>query len=444
LIYCFRGITNKDLNPGVALNAANIVANMLKKEGHDYIIVGGDHRHSTPSLKLAAISGFIAGGLDVRDCGVIPTPVLALKVKALGRPGLMITASHNPPEWNGLQFMEEDSHVFGPEQEEAVKSKFGDGLERTRFCEWDEFGTVSNLANPVGSYVEQVASGIRMGERKIKAVLDYGNGTACRVLPEICERIGVEIVELNDKLDGSFPARPSEPRCEHLGPLREAVVSEKADVGIAYDGDADRFVVINESGEPVGGDRVLYYLAVARYQPGSGPLILDVTTSRGVENMLKKKGFEIVHSRIGQTFLGDAVKENNAVFAGEPNGHYMFPELSLHADAIAATAYFCEFLSNRKETVSSLEKEFPETCILREAMAPGLDLLSYTARIEAFMKKRFEKVNKLHPHLFVAYTDDEKLVVRQSPFDSSIRVVAECRKREDAENLLAMLKGILK
>jgi len=130
-------------------------------------------------------------GLNVYDYGVVPTPVLAFLIKKSGTPGVMVTASHNPPEWNGLQFMEEDSHIFGPEEENMTKGKIDNESKALRFCEWNQFGQVLLQDNGIDTYVKEIVKSKQMGNRKLKVVLDYGNGTAWTVLPKICRALWI-------------------------------------------------------------------------------------------------------------------------------------------------------------------------------------------------------------------------------------------------------------
>ena len=234
LLYTFRGIANNDLTPEVATKIALIEGRRLKEqENVAEILLAGDHRVSTLMLKAALTAGFLSVGLNVIDCGMLPTPVLSFIVKKLSLPGVMVTASHNPPEWNGFQFLQKDSHIYGPDKEERIKSML---KEKLQLPDWQEIGGISKRGGCIDEYITQLLKMVKPAlersegmEKPIRVVVDFGGGMATVVVPKLLEGLGVEFVEINSELDPFFKERPSEPSPEVIGELREQVIKEKAD-----------------------------------------------------------------------------------------------------------------------------------------------------------------------------------------------------------------------
>jgi len=187
LLYTFRGIANNDLTPEVATKIALIEGKRLREqENAAEILLAGDHRVSTPMLKSALTAGFLSVGLNIIDCGMLPTPILSFMVKKLSLPGVMVTASHNPPEWNGFQFLEEDSQIYGPDKEERIKSMLN---EKLQLPDWQEIGGISKREGCIDEYIAQLLTMVKPAlersermEKSIKVVVDFGGGMAAVVV----------------------------------------------------------------------------------------------------------------------------------------------------------------------------------------------------------------------------------------------------------------------
>ena len=448
LLYTFRGISNKDLTPEVATKIALVEGSRLReKENATEILVAGDHRISTEMLKSSLTSGFLSAGLNVVDFGMLPTPVFSFAVKKSATPGVMVTASHNPPEWNGFQFLEPDSHIYGPGKEERIKSMLDTKLQLPN---WQEIGGISKREGCIDEYIAQLLKMVKCAkpsresgmEKPIKVVVDFGGGMATVVVPKLLESLGIEFVEINSELDPFFKKRPSEPSSEVVGELLKQVIKEKANIGFAYDGDADRVMVVDEKGDIVEGDKSIFLICKEMLKP-PGPVVLTADISMAVEKALKDRGFEIIRNRWGQTFIGDTVRKNNAALGAETNDHYMFPELSLHADGIAATAFFCAILSQNETKLSQMFDELPETHIYREKVNFTEDLTHRSADIETFFYQHFGGFEKIHERLYLVSVDESKLLIRQSPFDKYVRIFAESFHPGKNSKMINQLKKTL-
>jgi len=284
---------------------------------------------------------------------------------------------------------------------------------KLQFPDWQEIGGISSREGCIDEYIARLLKMVKMEKptclrathRQIKVVIDSGGGMAAVVVPKLLKSLGIEFVEINSELDPFFQKRPSEPSFEVVGELREQVIKEKADIGFAYDGDADRVMVVDEKGDIVEGDKIIFLLCKEMLKP-PGPVVLTADISMVVEGALKDRGFEIIRNRWGQTFIGDTVRRNDATFGAETNDHYMFPELSLHADAIAATAFFCSILSLNETKVSQMFDELPETNVYREKVNFTEDLTHHSAELETFFYQHFGGFEKLHERLYLVSVNE--------------------------------------
>lgn len=437
LLYCFRGIAGQDLTPEMMAKLGGIAAAHYRSMQHTEIYVAGDYRISTSALKTALMGGLAGGGMTVYDCGVLPSGCIAAWGKHLARPACMVTASHNPPPWNGVQFMEPDSHIWWPELENAAKQ----ALEQPfTWPSWEQYGQISERDGVLEQYIDWVAA-IACPERSLKVVVDAGGGAGYPAVRLLLERLGMEVVPLNCEPDGWFRARPSEPRPEYLGALRQAVIEHGADLGVALDGDADRVVSFDDRGRYVLPDYTIELLCRHARQPG--PAVINVGVSLRTIAALEELGFEIIPCRWGQTFIAQLIKQHHAVFSAEPDGHFGFPELSLRGDGVTGAALLCSALSKESRPYSEVIDAMPPINIINERIEWDDDFARYADQVQAMMEARYERVLRLHERLVVATDADHKLVARQSPFDSTLRLSAESYSGRSAEEMIADVLAIV-
>ena len=260
-------------------------------------------------------------------------------------------------------------------------------------------------------------------------------------VPQLLKNLNIDAIEINLTLDPLFSKRPSEPSPEVIHELREQVVRENADVGFAYDGDADRVMVVDERGYVLESDKLIFLLCTEMLKKGS--IVITTDVSMAVEKNLDDRGFKIIRDRWGQTFIGDSVRQNNAVLGAETNDHYIFPQLSLHADAIAATAFFCSIISRSSKKLSQMFSELDKTHILREKINFTEDLIRCQSDIESFLEQHYDGFEKIHERLYLASQDSSKLLIRQSPFDRFVRIFAESFHPQKVHGMIEQVKRML-
>ena len=355
--YDIRGIVDKDLTPGVVRTLGQAMGTYFRGQGKRRTAVGRDCRVSSPSYSQALIAGLRAAGCDVLDLGTIPTPLLYFAIYYKDyEAGVMITGSHNPPEYNGFKMMSGHDTLYGETIQEIYRLIRDDKLLA------DREGTVSDYAL-IPEYSDYVVAGIKPA-RKLKVVIDAGNGTGGVVAVPIFQRLGAEVLELFCDMDGRFPNHHPDPTLpEAMETLIRTVRSEKADIGIAYDGDADRIGVVDDEGHLIWGDQLLIFFArdILKANPGRA-IISEVKATKVLYDEIARLGGKPIMYRTGHSLIKKKIKEENALLAGEMSGHIFFADRWFgFDDAIYSSARLYELLAGTDVKLSAMLAGLPKT-----------------------------------------------------------------------------------
>jgi phosphoglucosamine mutase len=386
------------------------------------VVVGCDTRSTSEAVKCALVSGLLASGSKVWEAGITPTPTLAY-VSRRFHAGAEITASHNPPEYNGVKLVNSDGSAFDSQQRETLEQTISAGA--FRLASWDDVGSCLRHEGAVDEHVERIMADVPDG-LGVRVAVDCGGGAASEVTPDLLERLGCHVTRLNCEPSSRFP-RGAEPVPENLKDLVDAVRAERADLGIAHDGDADRIVVVDDRGRFVSGDKLMILFA---RQLGAAKLVTTVDASMIVDEL----GVETVRTRVGDAYVSDVLRcssrENQKLeFGGEPSGCFIFPTVSLCPDGIYAAAKVVQLASERR--LSGLVDEIPSYPILR-GTTPGDR--SAMARIQSRLSQRaggkLDTVDGLRLAL-----DDGWLLVRPSGTEPRIRITAEASSEKRSREL---------
>jgi phosphomannomutase/phosphoglucomutase len=313
------------------------------------VVIGSDARTSSEMLKSACAAGMMATGCDVQDCGIVPTPTVQYAVKTDDNiaGGVVITASHNPPEFNGIKCVDMD----GTEMARANEEKVEDIFHRRAFstASWDCVGHSSPRAGAIEDYSEAILALIDRDLIKasgLRVALDCSNGAGANVTPGILERLGVKYVTMNADLNGAFPGHNSEPTPDNAKDLVELVRQGDYDLGIIHDGDADRTIFVDDKGSYMYGDRSLAIAAhYACVDNGGGLVVTTVGSSRCVEDAVTAAGGTVMYTRVGSPVVARAMMEHGAVFGGEENGGLIFPQMQYCRDGAMAAARIIEIIA---------------------------------------------------------------------------------------------------
>lgn len=351
-----RGIANEDLTPQLAFKLGVSLATYLGNRGK--VVVGYDNRTSSEMLENACISGLLSGGCKVVRAGMVPTPVLSFAVKHFDcDAGVIITASHNPPQWNGIKFWKEDGGSF-PHTEELEIERIIE-QEAWKLADWQRVGSTTR-ADAIGPYMDALLDRVTPLERELKVVVDCANATGSLVTPSLLRKLGCKILSLNCQIDGTFPGRMPEPTPENLQALSAAVKAHAADVGLAQDGDADRAVVVNERGEVLVGDRTFAIVASQYLKEKKSPrIVTTVATSRVMDDVAKRLGGTVVRTRVGEPEIVAEIRSRGGELGGEENGGTIFPDWSLARDGIMTIVQFVSALSESGLSVTELNSTLP-------------------------------------------------------------------------------------
>jgi len=356
-----RGIVNVDLTPILATKIGMAVVTFSKAKR---VLVARDTRVSGSMLENALVSGLLAGGADVSCLGIVPTPVLAYLTKKLkADSGVMITASHNPPQYNGIKIFSRDSVAYSDKSQDEVEKLIEDGS--FSLVDWRSVGEAISI-DESHRYVEIIRKNVDL-HKKWHTIVDPGCGATYSLAPMIFERLGCKVTAVNSQPNGFFPARSPEPNAESSKPLAKIVRGLDADVGIAYDGDGDRAAFIDEEGKFVDFDRVLAaYAAYVAKKKGEGVVVTNVEASMCVEKMVEAHGGRVVRTKVGDVYVAEAIKKYNAIFGGEPCGAWIHPQFHCCPDGIISSVMLLKALEYEDKSLRDFIAETPHYPILRE------------------------------------------------------------------------------
>ena len=389
--YDIRGRADKDFDSTFAYTLGRAYAHLAKeKTGKSAlrVSVGRDVRLSGEKYQEALIAGLESAGCEVLNLGLVTTPITYFSIHELNLDGgIMVTGSHNPPEYNGFKICIQKNTLFGDEIQRLKKICESLPSEKAKQSKGK-----SQEIFPL--YLNFLKTNIRIG-KKLKIVIDAGNGAASDFAPSIYRALGCEVIELFCTPDGRFPNHQADPTVEkNLQDIIRAVKEHKADAGIAFDGDADRVGVVNEKGEILWGDElmILFSRAVLKEHPGA-TIISEVKSSHRLYNDIKSHGGNGIMWKTGHSLIKSKMKETKAALAGEMSGHIFFADRFFgFDDAIYAGARFLEILANANKPSSSLLADIPKTVNTPEIRIECDDELKWQVieKIKSALRGKYE------------------------------------------------------
>ena len=392
--YDLRGIVGKELTEDIAERIGRGYCTYVKDRGVKTISVGRDGRLSSPGLHKALIRGLLDGGLNVIDVGICPSPLVYFSLFTLPVDGgIMITGSHNAAEYNGFKVCVGQEAIHGEEIQ-----AFRRVIETGQFV--SGAGRLSNhpIIPDYLSYIKKSFAELRAD--RLHVVIDCGNGAAALVAKQALELLGCRVTGLHCDLDGRFPNHHPDPTVlENLEDLMHAVKEHKADVGIGYDGDADRIGAIDEQGDVLWGDRlmVIYSRDILAAKPGS-TIISEVKASQSLYDDIVKRGGRPVMWKTGHSLIKSKMKSERAVLAGEMSGHMFFADRYFgYDDAIYASCRLVEILAKVKRPLSSLVADLPKTAVTPEIRIDMPDAIKFD--LVKQVQQRFADYSRTHQAL---------------------------------------------
>ena len=376
--YDIRGVAGETLTLGAVYGIARAFATLARDAGQHRVAVGGDARRSTEALRQELVRGLCAGGIDIVDIGTVPTPLLYYATHVLGtQTGVMITGSHNPPEYNGLKMVLDGNALAGESIQQLRKL-----LQSGEFATGE--GRVTRI-DLVDRYIAQVVADTPIG-RPLKVVVDCGNGVAGPLAPRLLESLGCSVESLYAEVDGDFPNHHPDPaEAANLADLIDVVVRSGADLGVAFDGDADRLGVVTDQGEIIWPDRLMMLFArdIVPARPGA-QVVFDVKCSRHLEAVLRDLGGRPLMCKTGHSHIKAKIRETGALLGGEFSGHICFADRWYgFDDAIYAAARLVQILAAEPHAASAVFAGFPNALATPEI------------KIATTERRKFEVVDEL-------------------------------------------------
>jgi phosphomannomutase / phosphoglucomutase len=401
------------------------------------VVVGWDARTSSAAFSRLVSGTLALAGHRVIEVGLLPTPAIQFLVPRLkAQLAVVVTASHNPPEFNGLKCIAADGLEVPRPFEEAIERGVEQGSATTR--SYTGIGEVVQYPTGADEYISAIASHVdaaAIAQRHLTVVLDCGNGASCGTSPALLRRLGCRVITMNAQPDGTFPGHLSEPTPTNLADLTHAVPALGADLGIAHDGDADRAVYVDATGRYVPGEEVLTLLARSAVEAhGGGIVVTPVTASQSTEEAIRPLGGEVVYTRTGSPTVTHAMQERHAIFGGEENGGLIFPAHQLARDGAMSAASVLDLLARRRASLAEVLSDLPRYTLLKEKVACPAELREKVmARVTAAFEKNSERIVTLDG--VKAYRDGGWVLLRPSGTEPLFRVFAESRDPKRARAL---------
>jgi len=433
------GKPSENLTPIDAVKFAAAYGSWLKTEHPNQelkVVVGRDARISGSMIQQLVMNTLIGLGIDVIDLGLSTTPTVEIAVpleNANG--GIILTASHNPKQWNALKLLNNKGEFLsGDDGAKILEIAESEGFD---FADVDDLGKVTVIDDYIDRHIDQVlklnlVDADLVSKANLKVVVDAVNSTGGIAIPALLRKMGVEVVELYCEPNGHFPHNP-EPLKEHLGDISKLVVKEKADLGVVVDPDVDRLAFIDEKGEMFGEEYTLVACADYVLSKTPGATVSNLSSSRALRDQTEKHGQKYNASAVGEVNVVQLMKDTNAIIGGEGNGGIIYPESHYGRDSLVGVALFLTYFAEKKTTMSALKESYPVYFMSKNKieLTPGID-------VDAIL----ETVKNNHNSEEISTVDGVKIDfsenwvhLRKSNTEPIIRIYTEAKSQQKADDL---------
>jgi phosphomannomutase/phosphoglucomutase len=426
-----RGVFKEDLTLEF-IHDMTLSIGTFFKEGP--ILVGYDGRDSSPIIAKTVCSALNYCGIDCKNTGLVPTPCLQYAVKKLGyNGGIMITASHNPPQYNGIKPAASDGVEVSRENELIIEETYLKKNWITNPLRWGITGTEEKA---IEVYIQGVLSHIdseKVKSKNFKVVLDLGNGAQAVSAPIFCDRLGCEIFLVNEKIDGSFPGRGSEPTPQNLQELSKAVLNNNADLGIAFDGDGDRSIFCDDKGEILTGDKSA--LVLVKHILSKIPESLVVTclnSSSSIENITSEFNSKVIRTKVGSVEVSRKMVSTNALIGFEENGGFMFGPHNQVRDGCMTLALMLDLLTSSGDSLSKKINDLPPSYTTKDKISCSPE---DAKKLIQSLKEEFPSSDTTDG-IKISNNPKRWVMIRPSGTESIIRIYGEAETQEKLDSLM--------
>jgi phosphoglucosamine mutase len=423
-----RGSISKETNPEFILKLGWAAGSIFKEEGIHTLIIGKDTRISGYMLETALQAGIIAAGVNVRLVGPMPTPAISYLANSFKKQaGVVISASHNSYEDNGIKFFGDDGKKISDLLEQKIEKKLA---EEMTVVDAKSLGKAERISDANGRYIEFCKSSLKrdINFSSLKIVLDVANGAAYDVAPKVFRELGAELIVIADKPDGLNINKDC--GSTNIEFLKNEVKKHSADYGLALDGDGDRLIFVDENSEEIDGDEVLFILARDKFENqitlGSKGVVGTTMTNKGLEIALKEFGIDLIRSDVGDRHVLQKLEELEWELGGEQSGHIMCLDLANTGDAIVSSIKFLEAILCSDKSLSQLLKPFKKyPQILTKINSSDPDKILSNKKFIALCESFLEKVK----------LKDGRINIRKSGTESAIRIMIESTDENQAKDI---------
>jgi len=402
------------------------------KEGP--ILVGYDGRDSSPIIAKTICSALNYCGIDCKNAGLVPTPCLEYAVKQLGyNGGIMITASHNPSQYNGIKPIAQDGVEISREDELIIEDIYFKKNWIRNSLRW---GITETEEETVEVYLQGVFSHIdseKIKSKNFKVVLDLGNGAQAVSAPIFCERLGCEIFLVNEKIDGSFPGRGSEPTPQNLQELSKTVLNNNADLGIAFDGDGDRSIFCDDKGQVLTGDKSALVLVKQILSKIPKSLVITcLNSSSSIENIASDFSSKVVRTKVGSVEVSRKMVSTNALIGFEENGGFMFGPHNQVRDGCMTLALMLDLLASSENSLSQKIKDLPPSFTTKDKISCSPE---DAKKLIQSLKEEFPS-SDITDGIKISNNPKSWVMIRPSGTESIIRIYGEAETQEKLDSLM--------
>ena len=425
------------MSPEFVLKLGVSFGTWAKKRGHNEIYIGKDTRVTGEMVESALVSGLLWSGCKPIILGVIPSPGVEFLSARDKKPHIIITSSHNPPEWIGLKFGDEEGLPLSKERGNEIE-KIYEG-EEWKTVDWNEIPSILYNEHRINEYYDLIKnSGSDLSG--LKLVVDCANGASCRIAPRLFEELGAEVIPLNDEENGLFPGHPSEPTEKNLQELISKVKEHKADIGIAYDGDCDRLALVDEKGNFIDGNKVFAIGVKIAMKEKQGDVVTTIATSNLIREIVEKEKRKLKYVVVGTPYICEEMHKGNYSTGGEEVGGIIWPLIHPGKDGILSSVKILSYLKQNNLKLSDIVSLLPKYYVVKEKIDMG--------------KERFDVVEKMRE----MFKNDERAniidglrmdfengwcILRASGTENYLRIFAESKYENEARKLVEWMQSEL-
>ena len=421
-----RGLVGSEVTCELALNVGKSLAYYLGNQGT--VVIGYDTRTTNRMLDQAICAGLLESGVDVIKIGMVPTPLVGYATEKLNADaGIMLTASHNPSQYNGIKLWNKNGMAYTSSQEAKIEEIYAN--KDYISVSWENVGKLSVNEEIKGRYIDDLVDMVDI-KKGLKVVIDCASGAGSEISPLVFRKAGCEVTTLNSQPDGFFPGRNPEPNAENLQTLMKTVVAIGADLGIAHDGDADRMITVDEKGNISPFDSLLALIS----KQFDGDIVTTVDAGLCMDESVKG---EVIRTAVGDVNVAEVIIEKDAAFGGEPSGTWLHPDFCMCPDGILSGLRMAEIVS-KEGKLSELLAEIPSYPNIREKITCSKEAkIKVMENMEDLLKEAFDDVVDVNSldGVRLTFADDSWVLVRPSGTEDYIRITLESRDSKRAEEI---------